>query len=92
MPGTRTTVFEPRTVDIRPPSLRSETTMVARLAMVIIGAVGFYLANTVWNVDPRSARVATAGERARAHRTVTAGRRETAAGLVLLGLSLLLMR
>ena len=58
MPGTRTTVFEPRTVDIRPPSLRSETTMVARLAMVIIVGVGFYLANTVWNIDPRSARVA----------------------------------
>src|SRR5207248_918588 len=58
MPGTRTKVFEPRTVDIRPPSLRSETTMVARLAMVIIVGVGFYLANTVWNIDPRSARVA----------------------------------
>jgi hypothetical protein len=58
MPGTRAQVFEPRTVDIRPPSLRSETTMVARLAMVIVVVVGFYLANTVWNVDPRSARVA----------------------------------
>jgi hypothetical protein len=48
----------PRTVEIRPPSLRDETTLVVRLAGAIVVVVGFYLANTVWNADPRAARTA----------------------------------
>jgi len=40
-----------RTVEIRPPSLRAETTMVARMAVVIAALVGFYLANTAWNTS-----------------------------------------
>jgi hypothetical protein len=48
----------PRTVEIRPPSLRTETAVVVRLAAAIVVLVGFYLANTAWNVDPRAARAA----------------------------------
>ncbi|MBI3403585.1 MAG: hypothetical protein HY048_19400 [Acidobacteria bacterium] len=48
--------FEPRTVEIRPPSLREETTIVVRLAVVIVAIVGFYLANTAWRVDGAPAR------------------------------------
>ena len=45
-----------RTVEIRPPSLREETTIVVRLAVVILAIVGFYLANTAWSVDGTPAR------------------------------------
>ncbi|MBZ5556770.1 MAG: hypothetical protein LAO77_05785 [Acidobacteriia bacterium] len=45
-----------RTVEIRPPSLREETTIVVRLAVVIVAIVGFYLANTAWSVDGKPAR------------------------------------
>jgi len=48
----------PRTVEILPPSLRTETAVVVRLAAAIVVLVGFYLANTAWNVDPRAARAA----------------------------------
>lgn len=48
--------FEPRTVEIRPPSLREETTIVVRLAVVIVAIAGFYLANTAWSVEGRPAR------------------------------------
>lgn len=47
--------FSPRTVEIRPPSLRDETTIVVRLAVVIVAIVGFYLANTAWDAG-RSTR------------------------------------
>jgi len=40
-----------RTVEIRPPSLRDETTIVVRLAVVIAALVGFYLASTVWDTS-----------------------------------------
>ena len=40
-----------RTVEILPPSVRNETTNVVRLAVVIAGVVGFYLANTAWNTS-----------------------------------------
>jgi hypothetical protein len=45
-----------RTVEIRPPSLREETIIVVRLAVVILAIVGFYLANTAWSVDGKPAR------------------------------------
>jgi hypothetical protein len=48
--------FEPRTVEIRPPSLGDETTIVVRLAVVILAVAGFYLANTAWSVDGGPAR------------------------------------
>src|SRR5258708_33577377 len=57
MPGS-TATFEPKTVESRPPSLRAETAAVARLAAVIVAMVGFYLANTAWNTNPRTARTA----------------------------------
>lgn len=56
MPAETARPFEPRTVEIRPPSLRDETTIVVRLAVVILAIVGFYLANTAWSVDGRPAR------------------------------------
>ena len=45
-----------RTVEIRPPSVRSETTMVIRLAVVIAALVGFYLANTAWDAGGSAPR------------------------------------
>jgi hypothetical protein len=42
---------EIRTVEIRPPSLRDETTVVVRLAVAIAALVGFYLANTAWDTS-----------------------------------------
>jgi len=57
MPADAARPFEPRTVEIRPPSLRQETSIVARLAVVIMAVVGFYLANTAWSVDGPPARV-----------------------------------
>ena len=45
-----------RTVEIRPPSLRDETTIVARLAVVIAALVGFYLANTAWDTGTSTPR------------------------------------
>jgi hypothetical protein len=56
MPPDAAHPFEPRTVEIRPPSLREETTIVVRLAVVILAIVGFYLANTAWRVDGAPAR------------------------------------
>jgi hypothetical protein len=56
MPAESARSFEPRTVEIRPPSLREETTIVVRLAVVILAIVGFYLANTAWSVDGKPAR------------------------------------
>jgi hypothetical protein len=58
MPSGNSATFEPRTVEIVPPSLRAETIAVARLSVVIIAVVGFYLANTAWSTDPRTARAA----------------------------------
>lgn len=58
MPSGNAATFEPRTVEIRPPSLRAETIAVARLSLVIVAIVGFYLANTAWNTSPRTARAA----------------------------------
>jgi hypothetical protein len=45
-----------RTVDILPPSVRSETAIVGQLAIVIIAVVAFYLANTAWNTSNSQAR------------------------------------
>ena len=45
-----------RTVEIRPPSLRDETTIVVRLAVAIAALVGFYLANTAWNTGSGTPR------------------------------------
>ncbi|MBI3490470.1 MAG: hypothetical protein HY047_01525 [Acidobacteria bacterium] len=56
MAGNLTDTVEVRTVEIRPPSLREETTIVVRLSVVVIAIVGFYLANTAWSVDGRPAR------------------------------------
>src|SRR6266542_1882762 len=58
MAASRADAFEPITVEIRPPSLGAETTIVARLSVGIIAIVGVYLASTVWNTDPRAARAA----------------------------------
>jgi hypothetical protein len=58
MAGARADGFEPKTIEIRPPSLRAETIIVARLSVAIVAVVGFYLASTVWNTDPRAARAA----------------------------------
>jgi hypothetical protein len=58
MPSGSAATFEPRTVEIRPPSLRAETIAVARLSVVIVAGIGFYLANTAWNTDSRTARAA----------------------------------
>jgi hypothetical protein len=58
MPTGSAAPFEPRTVEIRPPSLREETTIVVRLAVVIIAVVGFYLANTAWSTGKEGARAA----------------------------------
>jgi hypothetical protein len=56
MPTGSDASFEPRTVEIRPPSLREETTIVVRLAVVIVAIVGFYLANTAWDAEKSGAR------------------------------------
>jgi hypothetical protein len=56
MPNGSPASFEPRTVEIRPPSLGEETTIVVRLAVVIVAVVGFYLANTAWDGEKGGAR------------------------------------
>ena len=47
-----------RTVEIRPPSLRDETTAVVRMAVVIAALVGMYLANTAWDTSSGASRAA----------------------------------
>jgi hypothetical protein len=47
---------EIRTVEIRPPSVRRETAMVVRAAIVIAALVGFYLANTAWDTGTGAPR------------------------------------
>src|ERR1041385_6795863 len=39
---------ELQTVEIRPPSIRTETLVVGQLAAVIVAVVALYLANTAW--------------------------------------------
>jgi len=56
MPTGSSASIEPRTVEIRPPSLREETTIVVRLAVVIVAVVGFYLANTAWDAEKGGTR------------------------------------
>ncbi len=46
-----------RTVEILPPSVRSETLIVGQLAVVVVAIVGFYLANTAWSTSNQQARV-----------------------------------
>jgi len=46
-----------RVVEIRSPSVRSETLIVCQLAVVVVAVIGFYLANTVWNAGNTQARV-----------------------------------
>ncbi|HEX4348419.1 MAG TPA: hypothetical protein VHZ73_12660 [Vicinamibacterales bacterium] len=45
------------TVEIRPPSVRRETLIVGQLAIVIVAAVAFYLANTAWSSSGGQTRV-----------------------------------
>jgi hypothetical protein len=50
-------VAEARTVQIHPPSVRRETLIVGQLAIVIVAAVAFYLANTAWSSSGSQTRV-----------------------------------
>jgi hypothetical protein len=50
-------VAEARTVQIHPPSVRRETLIVGELAIVIVAAVAFYLANTAWSTSGSATRV-----------------------------------
>jgi len=47
---------EMQTVEIRPPSARTETLVVGQLAAVIVAVVALYLANTAWRSGAAGAR------------------------------------